>query len=141
MEYRIVENKTASIIGNIGLFIFLSAFLVMGVGVLIGIFFTREYVIYSIGYFLLCLPVILVFLLIAKYFSTIDRDTKKFLYEVRSDLKTVKSISDLEKVKVKLWNEAVDKNNMIRTSFPLSVKELIREIDYKIEILSSIKNG
>ena len=135
MKYKVVENKTANIIGNIGLIIFLSAFLVAGVSVVVGILYNREVVAFGVGYFLLSLPITLVFIMVASSFSTRDEDTRIFLNEIRKELKLAKSIPDLTIVRDKLIKESIDKNNMIRISFPSSVKELIKEIDYKIEIL------
>ena len=139
MKYKVVENKTANIIGNIGLIIFLSAFLVAGLSVVIGILYSREVVAFGVGYFLLSLPITLVFIMVASSFSTRDKDTRVFLNEIRKELKLAKSIPDLTIVRDKLIKESIDKNNMVRISFPLSVKELIKEIDYKIEILEANK--
>ena len=139
MKYKVVENKTANIIGNIGLIIFLSAFLVAGLSVVVGILYNREVVAFGVGYFLLSLPITLVFIMVASSFSTRDKDTRVFLNEIRKELKLAKSIPDLTIVRDKLIKESIDKNNMVRISFPLSVKELIKEIDYKIEILEANK--
>jgi len=141
MSYRVVENKTANIIGNIGLSIFLSAFLIGGLGLVSYLFFKEKYLIYPIAYFFLSLPVVLVFIGIASFFSTKDKDTSLFLNEIRQSLKNCKSINDLIIVRKYLIHEAFDENNMIRISYPTSVKSLIKEIDCKIEILKVYENN
>ena len=137
MEYKVVENKTATIIGNIGLAIFLFSVMVSIISLLLSLIINKDIAIYGLSVFVLSIPVSALFLMISNCFSTRDKDTRVFLNQIRKELKLAKSIPDLTIVRDKLVKEAVDKNGMIRISFPLSVKELIKEIDYKVEILEN----
>ena len=48
---------------------------------------------------------------------------------------------DLIKIFNKLNEEAVDENKMIRLSYPLEIKELFKEINYKFDILEKCKHN
>jgi len=137
-KYRVVENKTACIISDIGFTIFLSSFIIMWICLILSISINRDLVLYGLVIFLLSLPLSGVFIGISTIFSTRDRDTKLFLNEIRQELKQAKTIDSLNIIQEKLEKEAIDKNNMIRISFPLSVKEILKEIEYKLEILKSL---
>jgi len=139
-NYKIVENKVASIIQNIGLTIFLSSIVILGICLIFSLFINKDFSIYGLTIFFLSLPICAIVLIFASFFSTKEKHTKIFLNEIRDKVKNCKTIQDLYQVYDELYIEAIDKNNMIRISFPLSVKKIFQEINYKIEILKSIKN-
>ena len=139
-KYRIVENKTANIMGNIGLSIFMGSLVIFGILLIISIFISRDLSLCGLAIFFLSLPISGIFIGIASIFSTKEKDTKLFLNEIRQELKQAKSIENLQSVDLKFREEAIDKHGMIRISFPLSVKEIFKEIKYKMDILQKINH-
>ena len=134
-EYRFKENKIARISGNIGFGIFLTGIVSCLVIFISSIFITKLDGIIGIVCFLMSLPLAIVPMVLSYMFSKRDEFTSSFIKEIKSELSEAKTIKDLYKISDKLWLEAVDENKMIRLSYPLEIKKLIDEINFKIDIL------
>jgi hypothetical protein len=136
--YKFKENKISLISSNIGVSIFITSFLLIPI-ILVLSLFTSINAVFGIGCFLISLPITLICLIISNVFNKKDNFTKDFIQEIKYDLSKAKNQKELWEVYDKLWAEAVDESNMIRLSYPLTIKELFKEINYKIDILDKQK--
>ena len=137
--YKFKENKISLISSNIGVSIFITSFLLIPI-ILVLSLFTSINSVFGIGCFLISLPITLICLIISNVFNKKDNFTKDFIQEIKYDLSKARNQKELWEVYDKLWAEAVDENNMIRLSYPLTIKELFKEINYKIDILNKQNN-
>jgi hypothetical protein len=137
--YKFKENKISLISSNIGVSIFITSFLLIPI-ILVLSLFTSINSVFGIGCFLTSLPITLICLIISNVFNKKDNFTKDFIQEIKYDLSKARNQKELWEVYDKLWAEAVDENNMIRLSYPLTIKELFKEINYKIDILNKQNN-
>jgi len=136
--YKFKENKISLISSNIGVSIFITSFLLIPI-ILVLSLFTSINAVFGIGCFLISLPITLICLIISNVFNKKDNFTKDFIQEIKYDLSKARNQKELWEVYDKLWAEAVDESNMIRLSYPLTIKELFKEINYKIDILDKQK--
>lgn len=137
--YKFKENKISLISSNIGVSIFITSFLLIPI-ILVLSLFTSINAVFGIGCFLISLPITLICLIISNVFNKKDNFTKDFIQEIKYDLSKARNQKELWEVYDKLWAEAVDESNMIRLSYPLTIKELFKEINYKIDILDKQNN-
>jgi hypothetical protein len=137
--YKFKENKVSLISGNIGASIFITGFLTSFIIMLLSLF-TPIDAVYGIVSLLLSFPIASLFVLISNAYSKKDRFTKDFIEEIENNLSNAKNQKELWEIYDKLWAEAIDENNIIRLSYPLSIKDLFKEINYKIDILNKQNN-
>jgi len=134
-QYRFKENRISEISSNIGLSIFLLGSISMVVIPIISLFLNNVDSVYGLVSFLLSLPIAIPFVLVSFIFSKSDKFTSEFIKEIEQDLLEASTLESLYVVRNKLWYEAVDESGMIRLSSPGTIKKLMEEIEYKIDIL------
>ena len=134
-EYRFKENRISEITGVIGAGVFLLGGLSMIIIFIISLFPNNVDAIYGLVCFLISLPIAALFLGISASFSQCNKFTKVFIEEIKEELAKATTLESLYIVSDKLWDEAVNENKMIRLSYPLTIKKLMDEIHYKIDIL------
>lgn len=139
-NYIINENKYAKIFGNIGLGIFVLAFVSSIILTIISIFKIVDPVV-GLGVLLLSLPITLVPMLISLGLSTRDKQTSKYLNQIRDRISDNFDVDDLKVIRAEFIDEAVDEHKMIRIGYPQSVKNIITELNHKIEVLEKVKNN
>jgi predicted lipid-binding transport protein (Tim44 family) len=134
-QYKFKENKVATTAQNITVFIILGG--IIG-GLLTGVlsFFIEDLDgLWGLGIFFVSIPCTIPGLIVHTIFSERVKFTTNFIEEIKRDLKEAKTLDELKDISDKLWAEAVDEKNMIRLSFPLAIKDLMKEVNYKIDIL------
>lgn len=136
--YRFNEKKSVRVMQMITIFAFLITLIIVPIIVVIMHFTIGTDLIYAIGIFLAILPCLIPFILLSTFLSNQNEFTRKFLHEIRLELFIANNLDKLYVVKEKLWHEATDENKMIRLSFPQSIKDLMHEIEHKIEILEEV---
>jgi hypothetical protein len=135
MEYRFKQNRVAQISQNISIGILLTG--IIG-GLLISflsLFIKDLNAIYGLGVFIISIPLQIPLIILHSLFTQRPKFTINFIEEIKKDLGRATTIEELKEIQDKLYSESVDQSGMIRLSFPGSIKELMREIRYKIEIL------
>ena len=141
-EFRFKENKVSEVLGHIGGVILLSVFILPIIVVPItNIFIDLDYI-WLIAPLFIALPICCVFFITSSMLSDRDKFTREFLKEIRLDVSDADTEDKLWEVRYKLWNEAVGEDvqrGPIRLSFPLEIKEILKSIDSKIELIQKIK--
>jgi hypothetical protein len=135
MKYRFKQNKVAQITQNISIGILLTG--IVG-GLLIStlsLFIKDLDAIYGLAVFIISIPLQIPTIILHSLFTQRPKFTINFIEEIKEDLNSATTVEELKQVQDKLYSESVDESGMIRLSFPGSIKELMREIRYKIEIL------
>lgn len=136
--YIINENRIADIWGKIFVGFFLGIGIITFIFMLFG-FYDREYPLYGLAIFFPGLLVSLVLNVIWSSFSTLKQQSKLYLNQIRVRIRDAKSLEELKKIEEDFRNETIDDNGMIRISYPSSVKGILNELKYKIDILEKIK--
>lgn len=139
--YKINENKTANVIGNVGIFLFLGTILIGIIIPILSIFFDSIDPVLGLGVFIGSLPIICIILLISRGFSTIDKDTKLYLFQINRRIGEAKTLEDYWNINNEFVREVIDENKMIRVSYPNQIRDILKELKYKIEILEKMKNN
>lgn len=139
-EYKIKENKTAELFGNIFMGIFLSS-LVLCLILCISGFWYKENPIYGLGILFGSLPISFILNVISLFYSTLDKQSEEFLNQIQEKSKKASSLKELQEIYFELKDEAVDENGMIRIKYPLKVKSLLKELSDKYDAIKQYQEN
>lgn len=139
-EYKIKENKTAELFGNIFMGVFSSS-LVLCLVLCISGFWFKENPIYGLGILFGSLPISFIFNIISSFYSTLGKQSKEFLDNISEKSKKASSLKELQEIYFELKNEAVDEDGMIRIKYPLKVKSLLKELSDKYDVIKQYKEN
>ena len=139
-KYKINENKKSEKLKLIGVSSIILCILNIIVSIILHHF---DIDIFSVTFTItiLLISLAMITLTVSETTSTLDKDTKFFLNEIRKKINEAKTYDEHLVIKHELINECIDDRGLIRLSYPLSIKNLIYEINGKLDLLKKLEEN
>jgi predicted membrane chloride channel (bestrophin family) len=118
------ENRVAEISTNIGLCMFIGWIIGMGIGIFYHPFLWSIFL----------LPVALIVIVIALFFSTRNKYTSEFLEYMRARIDSAVTLEEIKGVSREFESLAIE-DGMYILSYPQDLKDIHRDINSRISIL------
>ena len=130
-----VENRKHIIVSNIAAISFLISTASLFVG---GIWIAEVLFVFIFG-----MPLTLILFLIGASYAGRPKYTKRFIQYIRNKTDKAETISELMDIKAEFTRLAINDNGFFKLSYPTTLKEVYKEIEYKIKIIKQVskKNG
>ena len=128
-----VENRKYKVISNIAAI----SFLISTASLLVGGMWIAE----VLFVFIFGMPLTLILFLIGATYADRPKYTKRFIQYIRNKTDKAETISELMDIKAEFIRLAVNDNGLFKLSYPTTLKEVYKEIEYKVKIIKQLSKN
>lgn len=127
-----IENKICTIITTVVAI----SFLMSMSSLFVAIWVEKALLVFVFG-----MPLSLILFLIGVSYSGRPKYTKRFIQYIRNKTDRAETISELTDIKAEFTRLAINDNGFFKLSYSDTLKEVYREIEYKIKIIKQLSKN